>query len=87
MPDIDPSYLAACITPSNVAPALCFGANPPSSQQLNLKCFPRDVGITDLPESPTEELLQDDAFLQAFHHALLQVWRCPPVCAHDRLTA
>mmetsp|Transcript_5396 Transcript_5396/g.15458 ORF Transcript_5396/g.15458 Transcript_5396/m.15458 type:complete len:132 (+) Transcript_5396:262-657(+) len=31
------------------------------------------MGIKDLPESPTKALLDDEVFLRAFHHALLEV--------------
>ncbi|KAL4419963.1 hypothetical protein ABPG75_007061 [Micractinium tetrahymenae] len=31
------------------------------------------MGIDDLPESASEELLEDDEFLKKFHHALLEV--------------
>lgn len=31
------------------------------------------AGIKDLPESPTKALLDDEVFLRAFHHALLEV--------------
>jgi multifunctional methyltransferase subunit TRM112 len=30
-------------------------------------------GVEGLPEVATEEMLEDDDFLQAFHHALLEV--------------
>ncbi|PRW33595.1 multifunctional methyltransferase subunit TRM112 At1g22270 [Chlorella sorokiniana] len=31
------------------------------------------MGVSDLPESASEELLEDDDFLKKFHHALLEV--------------
>ena len=34
-----------------------------------------DAGVDNLPETATEESLEDDDFLQAFHHALLEVLR------------
>ena len=31
------------------------------------------LGVDDLPEEVTEDMLEDDEFLQKFHHALLEV--------------
>ena len=31
------------------------------------------TGVNDLPQAATPEMLQDDAFLHSFHHALLEV--------------
>lgn len=41
------------------------------------------TGITNLPESPIEESLEDEAFLQAFHHALLEVGLSDHSCLHS----
>ncbi|KAK9818325.1 hypothetical protein WJX72_010604 [[Myrmecia] bisecta] len=56
--DYDPDFLRH-IFPRLQWPALKEGAE--------------SLGVTGLPDEVTEELLQDEDFLKAFHHALLEV--------------
>jgi hypothetical protein len=36
-------------------------------------CFMLQLGVADLPEHVESGMLEDDEFLQKFHHALLEV--------------
>lgn len=49
-----------------------------SSQVTNPRPQPRSpshalTGVTDLPSEVSEAMLEDESFLRAFHHALLEV--------------
>ena len=48
----------------NIWPKIEWGA---------LKEAAETLGVTNLPEQVTPEMLQEDEFLQLFHHALLEV--------------
>eukprot|EP00878_Enallax_costatus_P037220 GHUV01042027.1.p2 GENE.GHUV01042027.1~~GHUV01042027.1.p2 ORF type:complete len:102 (+),score=16.99 GHUV01042027.1:125-430(+) len=66
-----PHAASTCCTFTTAKPALKVASHP--VVRLSLLCAVQLGCAEGLPESVPEELLQDDGFLQKFHHALLEV--------------